>query len=184
MQDKTPVVFDWFLYLHAEKPPRRRQHLHPWRQQPPCSPSGPAGGTRLFQCPWSPHTPRPAWTWHCRGDDTWHSLNSTAVHYQNTYSSKTNYSVCILCKKCTKYVAKVGTERVIIHNIFWLTTMWSNETTTVQLLLANFNAYSLVKLRLLSFVFVYWPRFLSVCVCCLIYDYYFFATRFSSDNEV
>lgn len=54
----------------------------------------------------------------------WHSLNNTAVHYQNK-----NKLQCVhIVQKCTKYEAK----HVIIHHIFCLTTMWSQETTSLS----------------------------------------------------
>lgn len=49
-------------YFHAGRPRRCGLRLYSWRQQPACSPFEPAGGTRPSRCPWSPHTPRPAWT--------------------------------------------------------------------------------------------------------------------------
>lgn len=52
-------------YFHAGRPRRCGLRLYSWRQQPACSPFEPAGGTRPSRCPWSPHTPRPAWTWPC-----------------------------------------------------------------------------------------------------------------------
>ena len=65
---KTGTDPDPSQYLRVEMPRWRGQHLGPWTRQPPCSLSAPAGGTRPCRCPWSLHTPQPAWTCHCGGD--------------------------------------------------------------------------------------------------------------------
>lgn len=64
----TQAVF--VLYLQAVMQLWLEQQLHPWRAQPACSRCLPVGGTRPYQCLWSPHTPRPGGTWHCRGEKT------------------------------------------------------------------------------------------------------------------